>query len=148
MAQLKYVQSISEEVKEQLNEMNASHPNFRVRQRAHAILLSSKGYPIARLQDIFEVDRDTVSIWLDRFDCQGIVGLENMPRSGRPPIYTDEEINSFKELIDKDPRQIKKAQAILQQTTHKTSCTETLKRALKKTEIYLASLPPLVEKQT
>jgi transposase len=98
------------------------------------------------LQDIFEVDRDTVSCWLDHFESHGIAGLEEMPKSGRPPIYTDEEINRFKELIDKEPRQIKKAQALLQQTTNKTSCTETLKRALKKTEIHLASLPPLVEK--
>jgi transposase len=132
MARLRFVQSISEEVKEQLREMYVTHPNFRVRQRAHAILLSSKGYPIAKLQDIFDVDRDTVSIWLDRFECQGIIGLENIPRSGRTPIYTDEDITLFKELIDKEPRQIKKAQAILQQTTNKTSCTETLKRALKK----------------
>lgn len=49
------------------------------------LLLSSKGYPIAKLQDIFEVDRDTISIWLDRFERQGIVGLEDMPRSGRTP---------------------------------------------------------------
>ncbi|MDP3022786.1 MAG: helix-turn-helix domain-containing protein, partial [Sulfuricurvum sp.] len=109
MARLKFVKTISEEIKEQLNQMYASHPNFRVRQRAHAILLSSKGYPIAKLQDIFEVDRDTISIWLDRFERQGIVGLEDMPRSGRTPIYTDEEITLFKELIDKEPRQIKKA---------------------------------------
>ncbi|MDP3010731.1 MAG: helix-turn-helix domain-containing protein, partial [Methylococcales bacterium] len=91
MARLKFVKTISEEIKEQLNQMYASHLNFRVRQRAHAILLSSKGYAIAKLQDIFEVDRDTISIWLDRFERQGIVGLEDMPRSGRTPIYTDEE---------------------------------------------------------
>jgi transposase len=132
MARLRFVQSISEELKEQLNDLYAHHPHFRCRQRAHAILLSSKGYTIAKLQDIFEVDRDTVSSWFDRFESQGIVGLEDMPKSGRPPIYTDEEINHFKELIDKEPRQIKKAQALLQQTTNKNSCTETLKRALKK----------------
>ena len=132
MSRLKFVQSISDTVKAELTDIYEKHPNFRTRQRAHAILLSSKGYTIMQLQEIFEVDRDTISIWFDRFKEQGVAGLEERPHTGRPPIYTDEEINKLKELVDNEPRQLKQAQAILQQTTQKTSCTETLKRALKK----------------
>jgi transposase len=132
MSRQKFVQSISDAVRISLQECYATHSNFRVRQRAHAILLSSKGYTITQLQEIFEVDRDTISVWIDRFEAQGIAGLEDKPRPGRPSIYTDEELNQLKDLVDNEPRQLKQAQAILQQNTEKTSCRETLKRALKK----------------
>jgi transposase len=132
MSRQKFVQSISDAVRISLQECYATHSNFRVRQRAHAILLSSKGYTITQLQEIFDVDRDTISVWIDRFEAQGIAGLEDKPRPGRPSIYTDEELNQLKDLVDNEPRQLKQAQAILQQNTEKTSCSETLKRALKK----------------
>ena len=57
-----------------------------------------------------------------------------MPRPGRPAIYTEDEVRQLKGLVDQEPRQIKQAQAALQQATGKTSCTETVKRALKKSQ--------------
>jgi predicted transcriptional regulator len=126
MAQLKFVPPLSEEDKQQLRLIYETHSVFRCRQRAHAILLSNDHYTIAELQDIFQVDRDTISLWLDRFAAFGLAGLEDLPRSGRPLIYTDEEINKFKDLIDEEPPQITQAQVKLQQNTGKNSCTETL----------------------
>ncbi len=67
-----------------LNEVMKSSTNFKERQRAHAILLSTKKYRIEDLSDIFEVDRDTVSEWLTRWEEHGINGLKDAPRSGRP----------------------------------------------------------------
>ncbi len=132
MARHKFVTSLSEEVKQQLHHIYQSHPVFRCRQRTYAILLSNDRHTITELQAIFQVNRDTISLWLNRFAAHGIAGLEDLPRSGRPLIYTDEEINRFKQLVDEEPRQIKQAQAKLQQESGKNSCTETLKRALKK----------------
>jgi hypothetical protein len=37
--------------------------------------------------------------------------LLDAPRSGRPPIYTDDEVRQLQTLIDAEPRQIKPAQA-------------------------------------
>jgi transposase len=132
MPRLRFVRAVSEEEKVALQEMYASHASFRTRQRAHAILLSSKEYTIPQLQEVFGVDRDTISNWINRFETKGVVGLEEGQRSGRPTIYTDEEINQFKVLIDNEPSQIKKAKADFEQITDKSSCIETLKRALKK----------------
>jgi transposase len=58
--------------------------------RAQAILLSEKGFAINQLADIFEVDRDTVSLWLDWWAEYEFDGLADDPRSGRPPILTDD----------------------------------------------------------
>ena len=132
MPRLKFVTTLSEAVKEQLTKIYREHPDSIYRRRAHAILLSGKGIPINQLQDIFGVDRDTVSKWIDLFETSGIEGLKPLPRPGRPPVYTDGEVLQLKGFLDQEPRQIKQAQAKLQQATGKSSCVMTLKRALKK----------------
>lgn len=131
MARLKFVHPLSEIAKQELHEVYQNHPNFRVRQRAHAMLLSHQGYTINQMQAIFQINRDYISLWIDRFNAQGIDGLEDLPRSGRPPIYTADEVDIFKAKIAQEPRQIKQAQAFLETQTEKKSCLETLKRILK-----------------
>ncbi len=91
------------------------------------------------MQGIFQINRDYISRWIDRYNAQGIQGLEDAPRSGRPLIYTLEEIEIFKVKIQEEPRQIKQAQAFLEAQTNKKSCLETLKRILKK-RLFLATL--------
>ena len=132
MSRLRFVNKLSEEAKRQLWEIYHGHPCFAFRRHAHAILLSDRGFTINQLQDIFGVDRDTVSAWITRFEQSGVDGLKPLPRPGRPPIYSADEVRQLKELVDQEPRQIKQAQAALQQATGKSSSTETLKRALKK----------------
>lgn len=135
MPRLRFVKNVSDEAKEQLNEVFRNAPDFAFRKRAHAVLLSAMGHTINQLQAIFDADRDTVAAWFDRFEASGVEGLKSLPKPGRPPIYTQDEVRRLKELVDLEPRQIKQAQAALQQATGKSSCTATLKRALKKTAI-------------
>jgi len=59
--------------------------------RAHALLLSSKGHSIELLSRIFEVRRATVSEWFNRWEEFKLDGLADAPKSGRPTIYTAEE---------------------------------------------------------
>jgi transposase len=134
MARLRFVNQLTEEAKLQLEAIYHDHTDFALRRRAHAILLSDRGFTISQLQDIFAVDRDTVSAWLDLFEQSGADGLKPLPRPGRPTIYTADEVRQLKALVDQEPRQIKQAQAALQQVTDKSSCTETIKRALKKSQ--------------
>lgn len=143
----KIVKNLTEEAQGLLEKIYREHSSFAYRQRAHAILLSARGYTINQLQDIFAVDRDTISGWIRLFEQYGIEGLKPGPIPGRPPIYTDSELQQLKELVDQEPRRIKVAQTILQEMTGKSSCTTTLKRALKKTPLHLASLSPVAKKQ-
>lgn len=133
MPRLRFVKNVSDEAKARLTEAFRNAPDFAFRQRAHAVLLSAAGHTINQLQAIFDVDRDTVAAWFDRFEAGGVEGLKSLPKPGRPPIYTPDELGQLKELVGLEPRQIKQAQAALQRATGKTSCTATLKRALKKT---------------
>lgn len=134
MPRLRFVTKLTEDAKQQLEALYHDHTDFALRRRAHAILLSDRGFTISQLQAIFAVDRDTVSAWFDWFEQSGVEGLKPLPRLGRPAIYTEDEVRQLKELVDQEPRQIKQAQAALQQATGKSSSTETIKRALKKSQ--------------
>ena len=57
----------------------------RVSQRAHMVLLNTRGYSVAQIATIFEVGEDVVRDWLHRYQRQGPPGLDDRPRPGRPP---------------------------------------------------------------
>ncbi len=106
-----------------------------MRRRAHAIVLSHQGHTINQICQILSVTRETVSLWFDAWEAQGLEGLRDKPRTGRPAIYSGSERERLLELAQEQPHQLKAVQARLQQETGKRSCTMTLKRALKKSGV-------------
>jgi transposase len=128
---MKFIKPLSEVEKLTLEEAYKHHGQFRVRHRAHALLLSGRGYTIEQLQAIFEVKRDTISAWLDRWERDGIVGLFDQARSGRPNIFTLEEQHKFKGYIDENPHQLKEAANKLSEEVGKHASLYTYKRFLK-----------------
>src|SRR5436305_1008961 len=57
----------------------------RVALRAHMVLLSARGYSVPAIATIHACGQDVVRLWLHRYTEQGVRGLEDAPRSGRPP---------------------------------------------------------------
>ena len=57
----------------------------RVALRAHMVLLSDRGFTVPQIAAIHACGQDVVLIWLHRYEQQGVSGLEDAPRSGRPP---------------------------------------------------------------
>jgi transposase len=57
----------------------------RVALRAHMVLLSDRGFSVPQIAEIHDCGRDVVRNWLHRYEQEGIGGLEDDPRSGRPP---------------------------------------------------------------
>ena len=57
----------------------------RVALRALMVLLSGRGYSVPRIAAIHDCGEDVVRIWLRRYEVEGVAGLEDAPRSGRPP---------------------------------------------------------------
>lgn len=129
---MKAVKTLSHDELITLQEAYANHPKKRVRVRAHAIMLSNKGYPIKVLANIFDAKFETVSLWLDLWEQNGVAGLFDAPRKGRPSIYTCAEIDILKKLVDEEPHQLKQAQSKLESITKKRSSLNTIKRLLKK----------------
>lgn len=56
----------------------------RVSERMRMVLLSGRGYAVPQIAGIFECDEATVRTWLGRFETDGMDGLRDRPRSGRP----------------------------------------------------------------
>jgi transposase len=89
-------------------------------------------YVIARLSELFEAQHETVSSWLDKWETEGLVGLYDCPRSGRPARFTVGEQAAFLGYIDENPHQPKAAAARLLDQTGKEASLDTFKRILKK----------------
>jgi transposase len=56
----------------------------RVSERIHYVLLFARGYAIAEIATLYQVDERTVETWLERFRSLGVGGLDDLPRRGRP----------------------------------------------------------------
>ena len=57
----------------------------RVAERAHFVLLSDKDKSVPEIAELMDYSAETVYSWLERYRAEGIGGLEDDPRSGRPP---------------------------------------------------------------
>src|SRR4030095_6983303 len=85
---VRYVQPLTEEQRELLETTMKDDASFRARTRAHSLLLRSQGTTIKDIAKTYQVDRDTVSSWLKKWEHHGAQSWHDQPRSGRPPKLT------------------------------------------------------------
>ncbi len=57
----------------------------RVALRAQMVLASDRGHSVPRIAALHGCGQDVVRTWLHRYRDRGVVGLHDLPRSGRPP---------------------------------------------------------------
>ena len=81
---MKYVGSLDQEQTQALQQLYRNGQSHRERQRAHALLWSAKGYTLSQLSAIFDLDRDTLSEWMDVYTQHGVGALRDAPKTGRP----------------------------------------------------------------
>ena len=127
----RFVAELTEEQREELRELMKT-ANEQVRRRAHAVLLSSRGYSVDRIADIYEVDRDTVSHWLDHWEDDGTTGLHDQEGRGRKTTLNQKEQKQAIKIVEKDPRSSKRSLTKIEEKTGKKISRDTLKRILKK----------------
>ena len=60
-------------------------------ERARTIWQASQGAGAPEIAATLRLDAYTVRRWLRRFNAEGLAGLDDRPRSGRPPTYTPEQ---------------------------------------------------------
>jgi transposase len=132
----KFVKTLSDEERKKLIENHQNHPNFRVRRRSHAILLSQQRSTREEIARVCRVHRDTVSLWIDAWQEFGFQGLEDNERSGRPPILTAEEQEQAIEIALRNPKFPHRQLSAISQATGKEISKFTLKSLLKKKTIF------------
>jgi hypothetical protein len=89
---MKYVIPLNDTELQTLSDMHRYHPSMRARMRAHSLLLSHQGLSIPHIARIYQVDRRSVSSWIDRWQswgeatrptCEGGLDDHNLPRLRR-----------------------------------------------------------------
>ena len=79
------------------------------------------------LTDIFDAKFDTILSYINHWEACGIIGLYDAVRIDRKPIYTETKVYRLRSLVDEEPHQLKRAQAILEEETGKKFSLDTIK---------------------
>src|SRR5258706_9600564 len=61
-------------------------------ERAKVALAALQGEGVGAIAERFHLSPATVYLWWHRFEAQGLAGLADKPRGGRPPTYTREHV--------------------------------------------------------
>ncbi len=128
---MKFVKALAEAERQTLLDAARYAPWARFRQRAHAVYLSDKGYGLNQLAEIFAVDRDTVSSWLNAWESKGLLGLRDQFHPGRPRKGTAEARDQICQEVEEAPHQAKALLSRFEERTAIRIAFSTLKRWLK-----------------
>jgi transposase len=71
---------------------------YRDKVRAQIVLLAARGWPNTRIASWLRITADTVRTWRGRFAAEGLAGLMDRPRSGRPSRFTPVQVAQVKSL--------------------------------------------------
>ena len=104
---MKYVLPLNDTEIQTLYDMHRYHPSRRARMRAHSLLLSHQGLSIPHIARIYQVDRRSVSSWIDRWQTQGFVGLYDPPGAGRRPTLSADEQQKVRQYLQQSPKDLK-----------------------------------------
>ena len=76
---------------------------YRVAKRLRAVALNSEGHTSGELAKILQAPRSKVSEWLQRYQTDGINGLLEGYRSGRPSGMSEKEQKQLGDILDSGP---------------------------------------------
>lgn len=105
------------------------------RKRCHYILLSHQGKTIKEIADIYKVTRQSITMWFNRYESEGLLGLHTGKGKGRPAIIRlDNEaiVTRIEELVDANAQNLKPVLQKIEEEFGKRMSKRTLQRFLKK----------------
>lgn len=76
----------------------------RAVERARVIQAALEGMTVEQIAVQLGLARNTVYLWLKRFQARRLAGLEDAPRGGRPPTYTREQVGELVATALTDPQ--------------------------------------------
>ena len=77
-----------------------------VRQRAMGLRLLHEGQTPQGVAELMAVSQPTVYKWHHRWLVDGLEGLANRPKAGRPRKADDKYVELLKEVIEQDPQEL------------------------------------------
>ena len=113
---MKFIPALTEADQVSLEAVHHKAKTHRQRQRAHAVLLSAKGFTLEQLADIFSVDRDTVSGWLNLRQERRLDGLADAPKSGRFRKIDGSLEAVLRDILIENPSRLRQRFTVSQET--------------------------------
>lgn len=109
------------------------NPVFR--KHCHALLLSNQGKSVQAIMDILGVSRrNTVYDWMNRWEAEGVQGLQIKPGRGRKPklrVEDDGLVQKIKEKLEQDAIKLSLMKSEIEDFMGVKMHDETLRRFLK-----------------
>jgi transposase len=85
-----YVREVTEAEHAKLAQIvRAKTAPVRLVERARIVLLSAQGLTAPGIAGQVGVSEKTARLWIKRFNAAGLAGLDDAPRAGRPPTYSE-----------------------------------------------------------
>lgn len=120
----------------QYHELEAQYKNGKthaLRKRAQMMLLKHQGKSSLEIAGILGCCEVVVNTWRQRFEAQGIKGLETKPGRGRKPILDDQEdLEPVRKAVQANRQRLSVAKEELEEALGKSMSLFTLKRYVKK----------------
>jgi transposase len=132
----------------ELDQLYRTTKDPRLRTRAQMVLLAGEqGQSVPEIARIVREVETTVLRWLKRYQAEGVEGLKDAPRPGRPAEVTDAYRAELLTAVRRRPRSLdlpyslwtlQRLSDYLAEKTGLRVSTETVRRALKKMDIVLS----------
>lgn len=128
---MRSIRDLSQETINSLRRIYKESKNYRVRQRAHCILLSYQGYSTIELMKIFNVSLLTIYNWFDAWESKRLAGLYDRKGKGRKPKLNRTQKEKIREWAKAFPKNLKRICTMVDEEFGISVSKKTLKRILK-----------------
>jgi transposase len=75
-------------------------------ERAQILWHAQQGMSVPSIAMRLRLHEQTIRDWLKRFNARGLPGLDDLPRGGKPPTYTPEQVAQVIALALSDPQEL------------------------------------------
>ena len=129
---MKFLSLTSDQLAELDAALQGTPCSGRYFKRIQSIKLNAQGYGLPTISQLLEVHYNSVYHWMLRYETQGLKGLRDHPKSGRPRRLAAVDQALVEAWVKETPNQPKTVLAHIEQVLDKTIHRNTLKRALKR----------------
>jgi transposase len=139
---------LSEAQRDELDRLYRTTKDPRLRTRAQLVLLAGEqGRTVPEIAEIVRESENTIWRWLKRYQAEGIEGLKDAPRSGRPVQVTAGFQTQLVAAVRRRPRSLELPYSLwtlqrladyMAEQTGTRVVAETVRQILKKHDIVLS----------
>lgn len=76
---------------------------YRVAKRIHGVVLNMEGRTSIEIAQVLKSPRSAVSLWLKNYEADGLEGILEGHRSGRPCVLNHEQLKSLEDIVESGP---------------------------------------------